>query len=147
MRDHGDGSVPHHHHPARLQTEEAVLDIGGDIGALILYTDPEDRGREIEVSPIAADGEVAGPRTHTAIHERLVGARTVFAGLYPQLRAGTYRLWADRAGAVDTVTIVGGQVSEVDWRTGSETAQTAGTAEPDAEAPGSEVRAIERGGA
>jgi hypothetical protein len=40
----------------------------------------------------------------------------VFAGIYARLEAGTYRIWADRPGLVDTVTVVGGAVSEVDWR-------------------------------
>lgn len=89
----------------------AILDIGDDVGALLLVTGPEYRGREIEVSPL---GEPAA-RVHTAVRERRLGDRTVFAGLYPALPAGTYRIWADRGGLVDEVTIVGGQVSEVDW--------------------------------
>lgn len=102
-----------HHHPERVLTEDAVLDIGGDVGALILYADPAYRGREIEVSPVGEDGN----RTHTAIHERRQGGRVVFAGIYPSLHTGSYRIWADHPGQVDRVTIVGGQVAEVDWRT------------------------------
>jgi len=40
----------------------------------------------------------------------------VYAGIYPELPAGRYRIWADRAGLTDRVTIVGGEVAEVDWR-------------------------------
>ena len=40
--------------PAGFSLEDAVLDIGGDIGALILYTDAEYDQREIEISPIDA---------------------------------------------------------------------------------------------
>jgi hypothetical protein len=47
----------------RVHTESAVLDIGGDIGALVLYTPEEFRGKEIEVSPTGDDGR----RTHTAV--------------------------------------------------------------------------------
>jgi len=38
----------------RVHPESVVLDIGQDIGALIIYTDAELRGREIEVSPLGS---------------------------------------------------------------------------------------------
>lgn len=128
--------------PAGFSLEDAVLDIGGDIGALILYTDPEYDGREIEVSPIDEhdhEHEPAhdhhhpheldhgdehrhdhehdhGHRTHTAIHERRAGGSLTYAGIYPELKAGTYRIWADDPSLPDRVTIVGGEVAEIDWR-------------------------------
>jgi hypothetical protein len=92
--------------------EHVVLDIGGDVGALVLYTRPELRGREIEVSPLGVDA----PRVHTAILERSVRGKTVFAGVYPELHAGEYRIWGSPPGAVDQVTIQAGRVAEVDWR-------------------------------
>ena len=101
---------PTHVHGPRL--ENAILDIGGDVGALILYTDAGYAEREIEVS-LEGDDE---HRTHTAIHERRAAAGVVYAGIYPELRAGRYRIWADRPGLTDHVTIVGGEVAEVDWR-------------------------------
>ena len=91
--------------------ENAILDIGGDIGALILTTGGEYAGCEIEVSPI----EEPGARIHTAIHERLVSDRVVYAGIYPQLKAGTYRIWIERPELTSQVTIIGGEVAEVDW--------------------------------
>jgi len=128
--------------------EDAVLDIGGDIGALILYTDAEYNGREVEVSPVdeADDGQEAGHehaqehahehghehehghgpahehshgpshRTHTAIHERRSGGEVTYAGIYVELKAGTYRIWTDDPSLPDRVTIIGGRVAEVDWR-------------------------------
>ncbi len=121
--------------PAGFSLEDAVLDIGGDIGALILYADAEYLDREIEVSRLDAEHEdghdhahVPGPashpghdhehghRTHTAIHERRTADRVTYAGIYPELRAGAYRIWTDDPALPDRVTIVGGQVAEVDWR-------------------------------
>lgn len=126
--------------PAGFSLEDAVLDIGGDIGALILYTDAEYNEREIEVSLVDADGielEPAhdhdhhhahdqgpaadhghehGHRTHTAIHERRAGDELTYAGIYVELRAGDYRIWTDDPALPDRVTIVGGEVAEVDWR-------------------------------
>lgn len=115
---------------AGFSLEDAVLDIGGDVGALILYTDAEYDQREIEISPIDdpaehhhhdhAEGHEHDHghehRTHTAIHERRAGAQTTYAGIYPELKAGTYRIWTDDPTLPDRVTIVGGEVAELDWR-------------------------------
>jgi len=120
--------MPDAAHPAGFSLEDAVLDIGGDTGALILYTDAEYDGREIEVSPIDQDDHEDEPahdhhhahehgyRTHTAIHERRVGGSVTYAGIYPELKAGTYRIWADDPSLPDRVTILGGEVAEIDWR-------------------------------
>jgi hypothetical protein len=112
--------------PAGFSLEDAVLDIGGDIGALILYTDAEYDEQEIEVSAIGADEHEHdhshghehehGHRTHTAIHVRRVGEQLTYAGIYPELKAGEYRIWTDDPNLSDRVTIVGGEVAEVDWR-------------------------------
>ena len=106
----------HEHDPGVPVTEEAVLDIGGDVGALILHTDASFRGREIEVSPLGRDDR----RVHTAILERRIRGAVRFAGVYPSLSAGDYRIWAPEPGLVDRVTIVGGEVAEVDWRSGGQ---------------------------
>ncbi len=96
----------------RIQTGSAVLDIGGDIGALILYTPESFRGKEIEVSPKGDDAR----RTHTAIWGRELDGRVVFAGLYPTLPAGDYTIWWNATTPGGEVTIAGGAVAEVDWR-------------------------------
>jgi hypothetical protein len=90
----------------------SVLDIGGNIGALVLYTDERFREMEIEISPLGNETR----RVHTAIHERRVGDRVVFAGVYPDLPAGEYRIWIDDPSLQNRATIVGGEVTEIDWR-------------------------------
>jgi hypothetical protein len=123
MSDHGHADMHEHdhrdendhpHEPVRtgVWAEDAVLDIGGDVGALILYAGPEYRDREIEVSPI--DDDTA--RIHTAIHERVLNGAPAFAGIYAALPAGEYRVWSDDPDLPDRVTIVGGEVAELDWR-------------------------------
>lgn len=102
------------HYVKRVHTEHAVLDIGQDIGALVLYTGEALCGKEIEISPKENDGQ----RTHTAIWERKVNGRSIFAGIFPSLHAGDYTLWSLDGEAAVEVTIVGGQVSEVDWHPG-----------------------------
>jgi hypothetical protein len=95
----------------RSHSGHVVLDIGQNVGALILYTRQELCGREIEISR----ADRVSPRVHTAILERIVGSRTVYAGVYPELEAGDYRLWGDDPLQPVAVTIVAGSVAEVDW--------------------------------
>jgi hypothetical protein len=89
-----------------------VLDIGEDVGALVLYTPPAYAGREIEMSPAGDDGR----RTHTGVLLRRLGGRTFYAAVYPALRAGVWRIWTDDPALPDAVTIAGGVVTELDWR-------------------------------
>jgi hypothetical protein len=94
-----------HVHPERI-----VLDIGDGVGALILFTPPDLLGHEIEVSREGA------PRTHTQVLERRINDLPVFAAVYPALPEGHYRFWGYDAMSVTEFDVVGGQVSEVDWR-------------------------------
>lgn len=91
-------------------TENVVLDIGGDIGALIIYTREELRGKEIQVG---LKGKPSAKLVHTAIWDRRFNGRVVFAGVYPSLLEGDYIIWAH---PTREVTIVGGSVAEVDLR-------------------------------
>jgi hypothetical protein len=111
---------PHDHpsgagsdNPDHVYADQPVLDLGGEIGALVLRTGPEYLDREIEISPIVDDAA----RTHTAIHRRVLGGRVVCAGVFPELQAGEYRVWTDDPRLPDGVTIVGGAVAELDWTT------------------------------
>ena len=62
----------------RVHSEHAVLDIGQDIGALVIYTREELLGQEIEVSPKGKDAQ----RIHSAVLERRANGRTMFAALF-----------------------------------------------------------------
>jgi hypothetical protein len=93
-----------------------VLDIGGGVGALVLYTSAAMRGREIDNENVAPDA--ASPRrVHSAVRERdLAGGREpVFAAVYPCLCEGVYRV----DGSSETVRIHGGRITEVTLSTGS----------------------------
>ncbi|MGI8680022.1 MAG: phospholipase [Jatrophihabitans sp.] len=114
-----------------------MLDIGGEIGALILHTDAELLLAEIEVSRV--DGEAPLPpghplehkhpdgeghahvhadpsRTHVAVRERRGPAGVRYAAIYPALREGDYTVWGVDGAARDSVSIRGGEVAELDWR-------------------------------
>jgi hypothetical protein len=88
-----------------------VLDIGDDIGALVLLTPDSLVGQEIEVSPVDDDRR----RTHTQVHRRNVAGRTLGVAVYPALPEGRYRICDDDPTRQHRVSIVGGKVAEVDW--------------------------------
>jgi hypothetical protein len=94
----------------RIHTEQALLDIGEDIGALVIYTREELRGKEIQVS---LKGNPAAKLVHTAVWARQFNGHTIFAGVYPALPEGDYIIWTH---PTHEVTIVGGSVAEVDLR-------------------------------
>lgn len=89
-----------------------ILDIGGDVGALMLYTPAERCDQEIDVSPVDHPQQ----RTHTQIHEWHLGGQTLYMGLYPELPAGEYHVWGEPNTPTDRVSILGGDVATLDWR-------------------------------
>lgn len=89
--------------------ESLVLDIGGDIGALVLYADEACLGQEIDLSPA---GTGRSHHTHTMIRRRRAVNRQFIAGVYPELRQGIYTIWSLDGEALAEVTITGGTVTE-----------------------------------
>jgi hypothetical protein len=87
-----------------------ILELGADVGALVLEAPPDLAGREIEISVLAD-----GPRTHSLVRERRTAAGTSYAAVYPVLPAGEYTVWRDDGIPAGQVTIHGGQVSRFRW--------------------------------
>jgi hypothetical protein len=114
--DH-DSAHPHHHddHAAnhRPHTEAVVLELGGDLGALVVYTDPALLHTEIEISPT---GDDAG-RSHKDVLERVLPGRSLYAAVFDRVRCGTYTLWHDGIAKSRDVEVESGRVAELDWRT------------------------------
>jgi len=97
---------------AGVQGGSVVLDIGGDIGALIVYLPESFQGSEIDVS--VADG--SAPFTHTGVHPRVApnGNRRQTA-VYPELTTGDYQLWhpVNSKPLGHPVHVEGGSVAEL----------------------------------
>jgi hypothetical protein len=91
-----------------------VLELGADVGALILYTPAELDGAEIEISRDDAPG---ARRTHSQVRQRPMATATAYAAVYPSLAAGQYTIWRDEHSpvATATVTVTGGQVTSCRW--------------------------------
>jgi hypothetical protein len=84
-----------------------LLDIGGDVGALMLHTPSSMDGDEIDLFP----DDTTMPHTHSAVRERHLADGVSYAAVYPGLREGTYTV----EGSGQIVTIVGGRVTEVEF--------------------------------
>jgi hypothetical protein len=101
FEDSGPGSGP---------PDALVLDIGDDVGALIIYAEEACLGSEIDLTPAGAP---QSHHIHTMIRRRRATNRDVIAGLFPELVEGTYTVWGlSGNGPMGEVTIVGGQISE-----------------------------------
>jgi hypothetical protein len=103
----------HELYSARKHPEFVVLELGDQIGALIVHADASLRGIEIEISPTGEDAN----RTHMEVLERSIAGRPAFTAVFDGLAAGFYTLWSDGEAHVRGVAVTAGQVAELDWRT------------------------------
>ena len=105
------GVYSHEGHPLPPSyAGSVVLEVGGMVGALVLYASEQLAGAEVEV---VRQGE-PGHTTHSAVrHRRLAPGRPAFAAICPGLPAGDYR--AD--GCRELVTVNGGRVTEASLET------------------------------
>jgi hypothetical protein len=109
---HGPGGRHHHHHTLEPSGQGTVmLNIGGGIGALIIHTEGEWLGHEIEVSPAGAPDE----RTHAAVRARYVLGGVTFCVVLDALPEGQYLLWQDAPEPLAEVDVRSGHVTEFTW--------------------------------
>jgi hypothetical protein len=102
--------VSHSHHTLGPSPVGAVvLDIGADVGALVIHVPAACQGQEIDIS--STDGK----HTHSAVRERELEHGSIYCLVYPSLTEGEYTIWTDETTAARTATIVGGEITELDW--------------------------------
>ena len=105
-----------------------LLDIGGDIGALVVTMPPSMAGEEVEILPghghghahghahAHGDAHGRGHRPHVAVVNRPVAGGEVPSLVFPELRAGSYALVPKGTDDVRLrVEVRGGQVTTADW--------------------------------
>jgi hypothetical protein len=108
----------HEHYADRAHPEFVVLEIGNDLGAVIVYTGPELHGKEIEISRSGEDAH----RSHKDVLERRQAGEPSFTAVFDKVEAGVYRLWVDDVARASGVVVAGGTITELDWRTAPITA-------------------------
>jgi len=107
-----DDSIPPVAEPRPTQPSRGVVvDIGEDIGALVLYADAEREWLEPEIHPV----EEPALRQHVWVLERIVGAGSVYAAVFPSLPEGRYGICSPDGSTAQEVEINGGKVTEARW--------------------------------
>lgn len=104
-----------------------LLDIGGDIGAIVVEMPADMVGVEIEVRPVTGShpgghpgggGEKHPHHPHVAVVDRQAPDGTVPSLVFPELHEGTYQLVPKGGGpARATLTVRGNQVTQLTWPT------------------------------
>ena len=114
-----------------------LLDIGDDIGALVVTMPADLEGIEVEINRVDATDHRQPPghqhdhhhdadhhdhgshRPHVAVVARPAAAGVIPSLVFPELTEGRYELYRRPAGPVELiVTIRGGQVTEASWPVG-----------------------------
>ncbi len=118
---------PHHAHPHHTRESggalhvsahnpgagqgPVVLDLGDDVGALVLHTTEDMVGREIDISP-ATDPSA---RRHVEVLPRRTASGVRYSAVYGSLKEGPWTLWRDAATPLLQVQVAGGHVTEIHW--------------------------------
>lgn len=91
--------------------DSLVLDIGEDIGALVITTGPELAEEEIEISP---GKDPDRPREHNVAHARRNhDVVMAYAAVFPSVPAGEYTVWSLDGSPYAVITVQGGQVTQL----------------------------------
>jgi hypothetical protein len=93
-----------------------LLDIGGDVGALVVKMPSSMTGLEVEARPEGGAEEQPAHHPHVAVVDRPVRGGLVPSLVFPSLTAGRYRL-VSKGGddARLTVAVSGGEVTWAEW--------------------------------
>jgi hypothetical protein len=100
---------PNRDHSTDVRPEHVMLDLGPGVGALVLHTNADLHGAEIEISPAGRDAE----RSHKQVHERPVAGRPLYAAVFDRLPAGDYTLWLDDRPLRRDVAVAGAAVTDI----------------------------------
>jgi hypothetical protein len=111
-----------------------LLDIGGDVGALIVTMPADMVGIEIEIRPLGVHHKQPGEHSHTHTHGHdggqhhrahhphvaVLGRPTAngiaYTAVFPELVEGTYELYEKLGGPVRLKTsVTGGEVQDATW--------------------------------
>jgi hypothetical protein len=94
-----------------------LLDIGGDVGALVVAMPEPMVGTEVEIRPLGAPVHEHHHLQHVAVVRRPVADGTLPSLVFPALEAGGYELFVKghRGTLALRADVVGGEVTSADW--------------------------------
>jgi hypothetical protein len=104
--------IANHDHSKTARREHVMLDLGPDVGALVLHTGADLHGVEIEISPTGRDDA----RSHKQVHERPAAGRPLYAAVFDRLPAGVYTLWLDGRPIRRRVAVAGATVTDISMK-------------------------------
>jgi hypothetical protein len=104
-------SAEHNHHRPGAHSAP-VLDIGGEVGALVVYLAHRPSTGELEACPA---GEPAA-RFHTGVHRRSTPNGWTWTALFPEVNEGHYQLLDEDGLPMAGVDVSGGNVHQLDLR-------------------------------
>ena len=114
-------------HNAHAGQGSVLLDIGGDVGALVVWMPADMVGVEIEIRPVNSRREQPDDHSHRddqhLRHVAVVGRPTAngiaYAAVFPELLEGTYQLSEKLGGPVLLhANVTGGNVQHAIWPSG-----------------------------
>jgi hypothetical protein len=121
MSEHHEHPHDHDHHHIAVRPSEVrlpastegsvVMEVGGDVGALVVYTPDALAGHEIELALRGDDRQFV----HTEVRERRLPDGTIYAGVFPAVPAGEYTLLSIHSLPARDVSVEGGRVAELTW--------------------------------
>jgi hypothetical protein len=89
-----------------------MLDVGGDVGALVVVLAGQTPSGELEACPVSDPGA----RFHTGVHRRGEGAQEAWTAVFPEVVQGSYHLLHPDGTPLVDVTVTGGRVHQLDLR-------------------------------
>jgi hypothetical protein len=104
----------HHEHGAAAGQGPVLVDVGGDVGALVVTMPPRLEGVEVEIRPVP--WESGAPLRHVAVVARPTLSGRVHSAVFGGLPSGRYELYLRPDGPVQvTVDVPGGEVAFAAW--------------------------------
>ena len=93
-----------------------LLDIGGDVGAVVVTMPEGMDGDEVEIRAVGAPGHGHAHHPHVAVVSRPAGGRLVPSLVFPEVVEGRYDLARKGTSAVRlSVEVQGGAVTTANW--------------------------------
>ena len=89
-----------------------MLDIGGDMGAVVVYLPEPPPSGELEAEPV----DRPGARFHTGVHWRPVADTWAHVAVFAQLSEGEYQLLDHDGAPTARLAVRGAEVTELDLR-------------------------------